>query len=646
MSIYLRPATDGRAKFRFFNTEITSDHIKKGYWRFNVEEKGEDDLKAHSQGFMCPEALLDAAASGQEYPSDISLKWIPGEDDTYKAVRVGTVQEHMRCIAEERMIFGLPASFQDETPTYPVDNTGKLFKHRTNNNTPSFQDGRVIARYTKQQAEAKHQSSLQAAIARRAAEFTNSASPLLVANTRSSMATKASQKRRNLKSSEAESSKVPNPPSQLKSPSLTNSLGMPPPQNKPGNNATDKFQFILPAPKTTNSQQAFVDDPDNPHNWSHYKHLYLPHLYVPPAASPAPENSNDSLEENSKVPRTLAISGNTVDRQHKQQDKAKNRNDLAGSAAYPINLEKDLKTIGSPLPFECSSAGFQALHNSQKHSVTPSNDFQSPTVTSKNNAPFTPQMTDGHKLMSQSPQPTKGLIQRSSQTSLKRSIPEQTPSKVSVAPQINVGLPTSSEQPQERASLTKPPLKQGDAVNEPITLPSMSPALQSIAREISSLSLSSKVSAWLDVTTDTNQDEMLSPMATPDHLSAEPAVTKESAPVPASQTSKISTIPYVSPQKTSQKSSVATSKTQSWSLHNTPTGTAKQAEQPVTANTAPVVNLDTDFSDPNAFMDRVLPLSEDVPCFDCGGTAFHTYDCHIGRKFHPAHIITQIISNS
>jgi hypothetical protein len=118
-------------KFAKFTVNVSADHVAKGYWRFTVEADGEDDLRAHNNGFKNPEEVLAAALNDEISRCDrISIIWYPGELDKWLEARKGTVSQHLERITKERQALGIPASFRGQTPTYPIDRDGKLFGMR------------------------------------------------------------------------------------------------------------------------------------------------------------------------------------------------------------------------------------------------------------------------------------------------------------------------------------------------------------------------------------------------------------------------------------------------------------------------------------------------------------------------------------
>ncbi|CAI6333400.1 unnamed protein product [Periconia digitata] len=145
-SIYVGPTLDPCGQFIKFKINITQDQIRTGYWRFDTEGHSKDDHRAYLSGFMSPEAVIETAARGQGASPNISLRWIPGEEDLYKVVRVGTASEHLRCIAEERQQVGLRAPPHGEVPSYLLDSTGKLWNFRIRSNALTRSEGTLSSR--------------------------------------------------------------------------------------------------------------------------------------------------------------------------------------------------------------------------------------------------------------------------------------------------------------------------------------------------------------------------------------------------------------------------------------------------------------------------------------------------------------------
>jgi hypothetical protein len=130
-SAYGGPQLSLLGKFDKFMVNVSADHVAKGYWRFTIEADGEDDLRAHNNGFKNPEEVLAAALNDETSRCDrISLTWFPGELDKWLDTRKGTASQHLGRITKERQALGIPASFHGQTPTYPIDRDGKLLEMR------------------------------------------------------------------------------------------------------------------------------------------------------------------------------------------------------------------------------------------------------------------------------------------------------------------------------------------------------------------------------------------------------------------------------------------------------------------------------------------------------------------------------------
>ncbi|PVI07570.1 hypothetical protein DM02DRAFT_648624 [Periconia macrospinosa] len=128
-SAYVGIQRDEEGRFTAFKVEPSEVHIKKGYWRFGID--GEDDIQARALGFDSPEAILKAAIHEQGFYPNIRLRWVPGEEDPYKVIRLGTAKEHLQNISVERSILGLPQSSRGQVPSYIIDNTARLTHYRS-----------------------------------------------------------------------------------------------------------------------------------------------------------------------------------------------------------------------------------------------------------------------------------------------------------------------------------------------------------------------------------------------------------------------------------------------------------------------------------------------------------------------------------
>lgn len=106
-------------EFRNFVKDVHEYARKYGYWRFG----GKGNLlnleaRAFRLGFLNPEQLLSAYNHGACGPwhEEITLTWIPGNEDSYKVARIGITRQHVSNIAEERTVLGLPPLLADEIP--------------------------------------------------------------------------------------------------------------------------------------------------------------------------------------------------------------------------------------------------------------------------------------------------------------------------------------------------------------------------------------------------------------------------------------------------------------------------------------------------------------------------------------------------
>ncbi|KAF2676757.1 hypothetical protein K458DRAFT_396648 [Lentithecium fluviatile CBS 122367] len=121
--------------FMAFTVSVEAAHVRDGYWRFTDEGDGEDDLRAYQLGFQSPEQVLLAALSDEgQYDNRcdiISLRWLPGEMDTFRLSRIGTARQHIQHIVEERVQLSYSAaSFQGSVPVYPIDTQQRLLGFR------------------------------------------------------------------------------------------------------------------------------------------------------------------------------------------------------------------------------------------------------------------------------------------------------------------------------------------------------------------------------------------------------------------------------------------------------------------------------------------------------------------------------------
>ena len=123
-----RGSSTTNGQFDHFVRSVDHYHVINGYWQFRSNS---DATLAHSKGFQDPESVLLAEDRGDVPTDAIELCWVPGQADRYQHRIRGNAGQHLRVIAEERMMLGLPASFRNEIPVYWVDNLGKLFAHRT-----------------------------------------------------------------------------------------------------------------------------------------------------------------------------------------------------------------------------------------------------------------------------------------------------------------------------------------------------------------------------------------------------------------------------------------------------------------------------------------------------------------------------------
>lgn len=71
-----------------------------------------------------------AAAQDVASYNDIQLRWVPGEKDSYGIALSGTPAQHLYNIAQERQWLFLPASHRDHVPVYPTDTDGRLLEYR------------------------------------------------------------------------------------------------------------------------------------------------------------------------------------------------------------------------------------------------------------------------------------------------------------------------------------------------------------------------------------------------------------------------------------------------------------------------------------------------------------------------------------
>ena len=130
-SAYVRPTLSPNGTFVNFQVNIEPAHVQNGYWRFTVENDGEDDLRAYHLGFYTPEQVLSAALNDEfNRAAGVSLTWHPGQADTFQIARSGAARDHIRTITEERSHLRRPTSFQGHVPVYPVDTSSRLLALR------------------------------------------------------------------------------------------------------------------------------------------------------------------------------------------------------------------------------------------------------------------------------------------------------------------------------------------------------------------------------------------------------------------------------------------------------------------------------------------------------------------------------------
>lgn len=126
-------------KFVRFILKIDSVRTKYGYWRFHSDE---DDVRAYEQGVRNPESFILAAANDSDnyFYQDVTIRWVAGDLDPFPYSRIGTARQHIQHIVEERNVLGLSASFRSGMPVYAVDTSSKLLEHRQRKHKDTPQD--------------------------------------------------------------------------------------------------------------------------------------------------------------------------------------------------------------------------------------------------------------------------------------------------------------------------------------------------------------------------------------------------------------------------------------------------------------------------------------------------------------------------
>jgi hypothetical protein len=133
-SVYGEPRRTTFGSFISFPMKIEPYHIQNGFWRFTKEGDGGDDQRAYQRAFLSPEQVLLAALHDEGQYNNrcdgISIQWHPGQLDTFQFSRSATAKQHIEHITEERMTLGKSASFRGTVPVYPIDTEGKLLELR------------------------------------------------------------------------------------------------------------------------------------------------------------------------------------------------------------------------------------------------------------------------------------------------------------------------------------------------------------------------------------------------------------------------------------------------------------------------------------------------------------------------------------
>jgi hypothetical protein len=120
-SAYTGVAHDENGAFSHLICTPNDMHREEGYWKFTTDE---DMYRAYRSGFHTPETLLQAVDLHYGTYKDISLRWMPGQNEPqFMGQKEGNAEYHLRVIYDIKKFLGGPMSFRGKTPRYPTSSS-------------------------------------------------------------------------------------------------------------------------------------------------------------------------------------------------------------------------------------------------------------------------------------------------------------------------------------------------------------------------------------------------------------------------------------------------------------------------------------------------------------------------------------------
>ncbi|KAL6708242.1 hypothetical protein ACN47E_003426 [Coniothyrium glycines] len=126
-----RQVLDPGGRFSHFEISPTESHLKYGYWKFAGIK---DDRRAKIYGFTNTEQILREQEFSDERYDEIVIRWVRGSEDMSnrgsewnKTTMIdGSAAQHLHTILRLRENLGIPLSFRNQVPTYPISDDSRL----------------------------------------------------------------------------------------------------------------------------------------------------------------------------------------------------------------------------------------------------------------------------------------------------------------------------------------------------------------------------------------------------------------------------------------------------------------------------------------------------------------------------------------